>query len=108
VNFHVEDCHGAKLIVAEKAPQPAPPGNGVAPVARQRRPKKPAGLPSIADMIMTVIKQKDIPEEGLAPREITGVIRRVWWPDVEPRCIHGATWAWPKKGGSRTTAAAIG
>jgi hypothetical protein len=88
VSFRVEDCRGAKLIVAEKPPQPT----------RQRRPVKPPGLPSIADMIMTVFKQKGVPKEGLAPREIASVIRQAWWPDVKPRCIHGAAWGLAQKG----------
>jgi hypothetical protein len=89
-DYHLEDCHGAKLVIVDKpgAPQPT----------QRRRPEKPAGLPSIANMIMTVVKQKGVPEEGLAPREIASFIRQAWWPEVKPRCIHGTAWGLVQKG----------
>jgi hypothetical protein len=67
VTFRIEDCHGAKLIVADK------------PVAAKPAVSKPQGIPTVPDMILRTLTSAG---DGLRPAQITNSIRREWWPDM--------------------------
>jgi hypothetical protein len=73
-----------------------PPTNGAKHQTRQQR--KPAGLPTIVDMIVGVLRNDDTPEEGITPSEITDFIRNRWWPDVRTVQISSTVWKLAKEG----------
>jgi hypothetical protein len=56
-------------------------GNAVvAAVPAYEKPLKPDGLPTVADMVLTVLK--DAGPGGLRPPQVTRVLRTRWWPDI--------------------------
>jgi hypothetical protein len=80
VTFRVENCHGAKLIVAEKISQPA---------SQQH---------TLADMCVTVLGCEDVPAEGMTPAEVTRIIRGAWRPDADTRCVNATLWRLASEG----------
>lgn len=50
---------------------------------------KPEGLPSMPELILMALKSEKRPME---PKEITDVIRRNWWPDVDGQKIGSIVW----------------
>lgn len=53
------------------------------------KPPKPEGLPSMPELILMALRSADRP---LEPKEITEVIRKNWWPDVEGQKIGSIVW----------------
>ncbi len=51
--------------------------------------KKPDGFPTMPELIVMALRHEKRP---LEPREITAVIRRNWWPDVENHKIGSIVW----------------
>jgi hypothetical protein len=73
-----------------------PLSSGVTHESRQQR--KPPGLPTVVDMVMSVLRNDDTPEEGMAPCEITNIIRNKWWPTVKTTQINSMVWRLAKEG----------
>jgi len=81
-SFHLEDlegCGGAKLVVANK---PA-----AAQDSRQKR--KPAGLPTLGEMVLAVLEREI---EGLRPCDIAKAVRQAYWPDAPPAEVGATAW----------------
>jgi hypothetical protein len=72
------------------------PRNGVTHEPRQQH--KPPGLPTVFNMVMSVLGSDDAPEEGMAPCEITNIIRNKWWPTVKTTQINSMVWRLAKEG----------
>jgi hypothetical protein len=88
--FHVEDCHGAKLVVDRSAPTSLSDAERKPVQVRYRRPAtKPDGIPTIAEMVLAILEAA---EDGMRPRDIAKVARRKWWPDLRPAAVGAAAW----------------
>jgi hypothetical protein len=88
-SFHLEDCHGAKLVIVDKPP--APPVGASKPA---RRKHKPDGLPTITEMVTVVLRE--IP--GLRAPEIADTIRKRWWPSLDTATIRSLVWRMVRSG----------
>lgn len=89
-SFHIEDCHGAKLVIVDK------PIGAAAPAPDPRQKHKPAGLPTMAEMVLAVLEREI---EGLRPCDIAKAVRQSYWPGA-PSAEVGAT-AWRLAGRGR-------
>jgi hypothetical protein len=63
-------------------------------IAKKSR-AKPDGLPTMPQLIIMALKHEKRP---LEPREITNVIRRNWWPEVEGQKIGSIVWRLNNRG----------
>jgi hypothetical protein len=81
-SFHLEDVNGAKLVVVNK-----PIGAAAAAPGRQRH--KPAGLPTMAQMVLAVLERE---VDGMRPRDIAQAVRGTWWPDAPPAEVGATAW----------------
>jgi hypothetical protein len=95
-SYHIEEHHGAKLVIVDKPAQPST----VAPSPPSARSTlKPEGLPSVRKMVLGAIE--DAAGRGitsLRPREITAFVRRKWWPSVRGSWVSSVTWKMAQKG----------
>ena len=60
-----------------------------------RRKHKPDGLPSVATMVETVLR--DAPG-GLRPCDITAAIRQRWWADLSGPVVSSTVWHMAERG----------
>jgi hypothetical protein len=96
VTFHIEDCHGAKLAVADKPAQPSTAAPSPPPA---RSTLKPEGTPTVRKMVAAALE--DAASRGLhqlRPRDITEYIRKKWWPSVESSSVTSTVWRMAKDG----------
>jgi hypothetical protein len=80
-------------------PVPGPSGAGnsaVAAVPDCEKPLKPEGLPTVAAMVLTVLK--DAGPGGLRPPQVTRVLRTRWWPDIPTERAAQTMYAMAKAG----------
>jgi hypothetical protein len=89
------------VVSAPPAARPVPMAgnadtNGTAHAIRQRH--KPPGLPTVATMVMAVLSRGSTPKQGMAPRDITQVIRREWWQNVRSAHVNSTAWRLATKG----------
>jgi hypothetical protein len=49
-------------------------------------------------MVMSVLRNDDAPEEGMAPCDIASVIRDKWWPNVKTTQINSMVWRLAQEG----------
>jgi hypothetical protein len=82
VTLRIEDCYGAKLAVVDKPIGAAAPAPG-------RQKHKPAGLPTMAEMVLAVLERE---AEGMRPRDIAQAVRGTWWPDAPPAEVGATAW----------------
>jgi hypothetical protein len=70
---------------------PVPPVHettaSVSAPGRQRH--KPAGLPTIVEMVVGVLEGED---DGMRPCDITKIARRKWWPGLRLAAVGAAAW----------------
>ncbi len=59
---------------------------------------KPAGLPSVAQMVTTVLEGDDTPDTGMRPSEVVDVVRRTWWPAAKVKDVNPVLWRLAGKG----------
>lgn len=85
-SFHLEDCHGAKLLVVDK------PIGAAAPAPDPRLKRKPAGLPTMAQMVLAVLERNANLTEGMRPRDIAQAVREKWWSDAPPAEVGATAW----------------
>jgi hypothetical protein len=83
--FHVEECHGAKLVVIDKPVVPLPAA--VAAKSAQRQKRKPDGLPTVMEMVLAVLEAA---EGSMRPRDIAQIAQRKWWPDLPSAAVNAA------------------
>lgn len=57
---------------------------------------KPANLPSVRDMIATVLE--DASPKWLQPKQIANVVRQTWWPEVPPQRVASVAWGMARIG----------
>jgi hypothetical protein len=57
------------------------------PPSRQKR--KPAGLPTVAEMVLAILEGEGA---GMRPRDIARIARRKWWPDLRAAAVNAAVW----------------
>lgn len=54
---------------------------------------KPAGVPSVPEMILGVLEDAKIEGlRGLEPKDMTTRIQRRWWPDMRPEATNSIAW----------------
>jgi hypothetical protein len=60
---------------------------------------KPAGLPSVAKMIVAVLEDaaKD-GYHGLRPCDLAEVVRKTWWRDVQTKVVNTTAWQMARDG----------
>jgi hypothetical protein len=83
-----------RVVLQPPAPGNVPPPNPASLVDRRRK-HKPDGLPSVAAMIETVLR--DAPG-GLRPCDITAAIRQRWWPDLSGPVVSSTVWHMAERG----------
>ena len=59
------------------------------------RPSKPDGIPSMPDMIVQILERAPAPME---PREVTEMIRLIWWPEAVNDRVASIMWRMQKRG----------
>jgi hypothetical protein len=75
------------------------PAKPAAHTVKLRQKRKPDGLPSVPDMVLTVLENgADEKPKGMKPREIAAIIRKMWWPDVPMPAVGAAAWTLAGKG----------
>ena len=84
-------------VPSAPSPQPAPKREVVvAAVPDCERPLKPDGLPTVAEMVLTVLE--DAGPGGLRPPQVTRVLRTRWWPDIPNERAAQTMYAMAKAG----------
>jgi hypothetical protein len=90
----------ARLASPSKIPAPAELSITGADVLVTGTARKPPNIPTIPEMIMTVLNNGNpsAPPRELTPKGIAEEIRRRWWPSVTPTEISPITWRMAKRG----------
>ena len=83
--FHIEECHGDKLVVVETPA--APLSAAVAAKSAQRQKRKPDGLPTVIEMVLAVLKAA---EGSMRPRDIAEIAQRTWWSELPSAAVNVA------------------
>lgn len=63
-----------------------------APAVKLRQKRKPDGLPTLVNMVLAVLENGTGELEGMRPREIAEIVRRMWWPDVRTPAVGATAW----------------
>jgi hypothetical protein len=67
------------------------------PVAPEADLKKPAGIPRMSEMIITVLREYDL-IGPMEPKEIAEWIRKRWWPEAPSTSVGPTAWRMWKEG----------
>ena len=91
--FHIERLAGAKVIVPDKIVVPNKPADRAE--LPERRKLKPDGLPSVAAMIVTALRETG---KASRPVEIAEFVRQRWWATAPTGAITTMAWQMAKAG----------
>jgi hypothetical protein len=61
-------------------------------VQKRRSSIKPAGLPTLTDMVLAVLDGERTPGAGMRPRDIARIACQVWGPGIRAHGIATAAW----------------
>ncbi|WP_299683879.1 hypothetical protein [uncultured Tateyamaria sp.] len=79
----------ARLTGAERPETVTSDATSTSKDAVRAKNAKPEGLPTMPELILMALKQE---KRAMEPREITEVIRRNWWPEVDGQKIGSIVW----------------
>jgi hypothetical protein len=89
---HIERHCGVGIVRIEK-PKPVTPVSEPEVLARVKR--KPDGLPSVASMIVTALRETG---KASRPSEVADFVRGRWWPAVQTKVVGTMLWQMAQAG----------
>jgi hypothetical protein len=92
---HIEKLACGANLVRVEAPKEPPQQGATAPATLERRKVKPDGLPTVAAMIVTALREAG---KASRPAEIAEFVRQRWWAEASIKTITTTAWQMAEAG----------